>query len=134
MSTRRQLVRYGMVGIASNAVLYLLYLLLTTLGMGPKLAMSLLYAVGVAQTFFLNRGWTFAHGGAVAPAGARYLVVYAGGYVFQWLSMYALVDLAGWPHRIVVAGLAVVTAGLIFMGQKLWVFSARRPAAGATTN
>ncbi|MBV5310569.1 GtrA family protein, partial [Chromatium okenii] len=56
-----QLSRYALVGVASNAFGYFLYLLLTNVGMGYKSAMSLLYIVGVAQTFIFNRSWSFRH-------------------------------------------------------------------------
>ncbi|MBS0543123.1 MAG: GtrA family protein, partial [Proteobacteria bacterium] len=63
-ATLGQLIRYGIVGFASNAVGYLLYLAITAAGMEHKLAMTLLYAVGVAQTFVFNKRWSFGHGGA----------------------------------------------------------------------
>ena len=50
MQTRQQFVRYALVGLAANFVLYLAYLALTWLGMGHKTAMTLLYALGVLQT------------------------------------------------------------------------------------
>lgn len=62
--TLSQLVRYGVIGLASNAIGYVLYLLLTSLGMEPKMAMSLLYGIGVLQTFLFNKRWTFGHQGA----------------------------------------------------------------------
>ena len=66
-----QFIRYVVVGLVSNAMLYLVYILLTRLGMGPKLAMSLLYGGGVLQTFVFNRKWSFQFGGATTPALVR---------------------------------------------------------------
>jgi len=83
--------------------------------------------VGVLQTFLFNRRWTFAHRGASAPALARYVLIYFLGYVFQWLALWALVDRLGWPHQLVMGGLVIVTACLIFLGQKFWVFASIRP-------
>ena len=57
---RLQGLRFGIVGLVSNAVLYLLYLLLTTVGVGHKTAMTLLFAVGTLQTFVVNKRWTLA--------------------------------------------------------------------------
>lgn len=67
-ATLGQLLRYGMVGVLSNLVGYLLYLAITGAGVEHKLTMSLLYVVGVAQTFFFNRRWSFRHEGAHGPA------------------------------------------------------------------
>ncbi len=61
MNIRHQFAKYAVVGVVSNSVFYLLYLLLTSAGMGHKTAMTLLYAVGVSLTFLLNRNWSFRH-------------------------------------------------------------------------
>ncbi|MDC6166121.1 GtrA family protein [Paucibacter sp. XJ19-41] len=127
MSTRRQLLRYGIVGLSSNALGYLLYLGLTALGLGPKLAMSLLYLVGVLQTFVFNRRWTFGHGGGHGPAFGRYLAAYGLGYLLNLAVLYLLVDRWGQPHAIVQAVMIFVLAGLLFVLQKFWVF--RVPAS-----
>ena len=54
-NTLGQLIRYGIVGFLSNAVGYLLYIGVTTAGVEHKLAMTLLYALGVIQTFYFNK-------------------------------------------------------------------------------
>lgn len=117
-----QFVRYAIVGLASNAIGYGLYIVLTALGVGPKLAMSLLYCVGVVQTFVFNKKWSFRFDGAAAPAMARYATVYAVGYGFNILAMMLLVDHVGFPHQWVMAGLVLFMAVFFFMGQKFWVF------------
>ena len=58
-----QVIRFGVVGFASNLVLYLVYLGLTKIGLRHKFAMSILYVVGVLQTFVFNNKWTFRHYG-----------------------------------------------------------------------
>ena len=58
MDIHSQFFRYAIVGLISNVILYLAYLLLTGLGLGHKTAMTLLYAVGILQSFLLNRQWT----------------------------------------------------------------------------
>ena len=126
-----QLVRYGIVGLASNAFGYLLYLGLTYLGTGPKLAMSLLYGVGVLQTFVFNKKWSFRFEGAATPALVRYVTVYAMGYVIQFLALMLLVDLMGLPHQWVMGVLILFVALLLFLAQKFWVF---RPSSAPLGN
>ena len=127
MTPRSQLIRYLIVGLASNAVIYVGYLFLTQLGMGPKLAMSLLYGVGVLQTFVFNKKWSFRFEGAAAPALVRYATVYALGYFIQFLSLALLVDRMGLPHQWVMGVLILIVAMFLFLAQKLWVF--RHPTA-----
>lgn len=120
-----QFSRYAVVGLASNAVGYLLYLLLTNAGMGHKSAMSLLYAVGVAQTFYFNQSWSFGHNGVVSSAFLRYLTAYAFGYVFNLSALLLMVDSWGWPHRWVQGVMIFVLAGMLFLLQRYWVFRPR---------
>lgn len=123
MKWHMQLSRYAVVGLASNAVGYLLYLLLTYAGMGHKSAMSLIYAVGVAQTFYFNRSWSFGHNGMISSAFLRYMAAYAFGYVFNLAALMMLVDSWGWPHQWVQGGMIFVLAGMLFLLQKFWVFA-----------
>src|SRR5271163_4497759 len=63
-----RLLRFGLVGIASNIAGYLVYLLLTGIGGTPKLTMTVLYGVGATIGFIGNREFTFAHQGSVFKA------------------------------------------------------------------
>ncbi|MBL8452970.1 MAG: GtrA family protein [Zoogloea sp.] len=128
-----QLLRYAVVGIASNALLYLAYLALTSAGVEPKLAMSLLYALGVIQTFYFNKTWSFRHGGTHGPAFIRYCISYGLGYLFNLVALYVLVDRLGHPHQRVQGALILCTAALLFLLQKLWVFRSTSPTPTATT-
>ena len=127
--TRKQLLRYAFVGIASNALLYTIYLALTAAGMGPKSTMTLVYCAGVAATFVFNRHWTFAHDGSVPGAMLRYASTYLAVYLLNLGALRALVDMLGLPHRLVMLALIFINAGLIFLLQKHWVFAPPRAAS-----
>ncbi len=132
MTVHRQFVRYAIVGLSSNAVLYLIYLVVTSFGIGHKTAMTLLYPVGILQTFLINRRWTFNHTGRVPVSFFRYVVSYVIGYLINLAALYVLVDAFGLPHQAVQGVLIFVVAGAIFMLQKFWVFSKeKRPAMAA---
>ena len=115
-------VRFAIVGIVSNALLFVLYLLVTQLGMGHKLAATLAYAVGVLQTFVFNRSWSFRDGGALGPTCIRYVAAYGFGYLLNMLVLVLLVDRAGYPHLWVQGAMILVLAVMLFLMQKLWVF------------
>lgn len=117
-----QLVRYAVVGLASNLFGYLLYLGLTFLGVGPKLSMSLLYAIGVAQTFFFNKRWTFRHQGSGRGAMLRYCAAYGLGYLINLAVLMVLVDQWHWPHQWVQGVMILALAVMLFLLQKFWVF------------
>ncbi len=121
-ATLGQLIRYGIVGVASNAVGYLIYLAITAAGMEHKLAMTLLYAVGVAQTFIFNKRWSFRHAGAHGTAFVRYCAAYAVGYFINLAALFILVDRLGYAHQLVQGVMIFVLAAMLFILQKFWVF------------
>jgi putative flippase GtrA len=121
LSTPGQLGRFAAVGLASNAVLYALYLGLTAAGIGHKAAVTLLYCLGGMQGFALNRRWTFGHGGG-RGAMARFWLVYVSAYLLNLALLALLVDGADLPHRSVQAALIAVIAAVTFVLHKMWVF------------
>lgn len=123
MSIRRQGFRFIVVGVASNTLLYVIYLGISGVGLGHKTAMSLVYLLGVLQTFVINKAWTFAHRGHHTAAFFRYLAAYGGCYLLQLLMLCLFVDYLG-VHHAIVQGVAIcVVAYLLFLLQKYWVFA-----------
>ena len=122
MGVQRQFIRYAIVGLASNLVGYLLYIVLTSVGLGPKLAMSLLYGLGVLQTFLFNKRWTFGHRGARGSVFFRYCLAYSLGYVINFWVLLILVDQLGFPHEVVQGVMILSLAVMLFLLQKFWVF------------
>jgi putative flippase GtrA len=117
-----QFIRYAAVGLASNGIGFLLYLLMTTLGFGSKVSMSLLYIVGVLQSFIFNRKWTFNYNGNKKVALFRYFLIYGFGYFINFGALVMFVDRFGYPHHWVQGGMILVVAVFIFVMQKIWVF------------
>lgn len=117
-----QFFRYGLVGIASNLSGYLLFLLITDWGTGPKIAMTLLYVVGATTGFFGNRQWAFAHNGALLGSGARYFMAHVLGYLINLFMLFIFVDRLGYSHQWVQAGAIIVVAAFLFVVCKYFVF------------
>lgn len=119
--------RYAVVGLASNLALYAAYLLLTYWGLASKVAMTLLYAMGVIQTFAFNKRWSFGASGTTRVQFRRYCLAYGAGYLLNISGLFVLSDFLGWPHQLAQGILILVTAVLLFLLQKLWVFRALPP-------
>ena len=120
--THTQLLRYGLVGLGSNLLLYLVYILLTNWGMEYKSAMTLMYAIGVSQTFLFNRSWSFQHQGETRGAFARYATSYILGYLLNFAGLWLAVGMLQLNHQIVQGCMILTTAALLFLLQKFWVF------------
>ena len=122
-NTLTQAVRFALVGLASNALGFCWYLLLTWLGMGPKAAMSVLFLLGTLQTFLFNKRWSFQYGGNDKLVLLRYLAAYGLGYMLNLAMLIVLVDHANLPHAPVQAVMIGVVAVMMFLLQKFWVFA-----------
>ena len=122
-----QSLRFMVVGLTSNLVLYLLYLVLTALGLGHKTAMTLLYLVGMLQTFIFNKKWTFEHKGIFEFTFIKYVAAYGLGYLLNLFALIFLVDRMQLPHKIVQGIIILVLAVLLFLLQKFWVFHHSKP-------
>ena len=117
-----QLLRFAVVGVASNVIGYLLYLLITYLGVAPKLAMTVLYGVGVVTGFVGNRKYTFAHQGGVMATGWRYLMAHSVGYLINLAIQIIMVDHLGYAHQLAQALGICVVAAFLFLMFKYFVF------------
>ncbi|MDO9213372.1 MAG: GtrA family protein [Methylococcales bacterium] len=117
-----ELIRYGLVGVASNATIYCVYLLITYLGVEPKAAMTLVYILGASIGFIGNRKWTFAHQGNATSAAIRYVLAHSFGYVLNFLILYTFVDHLSYAHQWVQAAAIIIVAGFLFIVFKYFVF------------
>jgi putative flippase GtrA len=121
----KQLVRYGLVGLANNFLGYLIYLAVTALGLEPKLAVTLLYPVGAATAYFGHARYSFAFGGGVKGGFVRYVIAHALGYGVNILLLFLLSDQMRFPHQLVQIFAIFVVAGMLFLLMKFFVFSKR---------
>lgn len=118
----RPILRFAVVGITCNSIGYLAYLALTWLDVPFKLAMSLLYALGICISFLGNRNWAFQHRGNVKRAAWRFGLAHVAGYVLNLGLLTLFVDKLGYPHEWIQAAAIFVVGGFLFVIFKLFVF------------
>lgn len=117
-----QMVRFGTLGALSNLLGYLLYLGITSVGVGPKVAMSLLYCVGAFINFVGSRNWVFSSDAKIRGASVRYVAAYAVGYLINYAILAIFVDRLGYPHAYVQAAAIVFVAWYLYLALKFLVF------------
>jgi putative flippase GtrA len=122
---RRQFTRWFVVGVTTNAALYLAYIALTRSLLTPKVAMTVVYVTGVVVGFIANRRWSFGHTGPAHSAFFRYVAAYVLGYVVNYVGLHVGIAVLGVPHEIVQAVMIVVVAAMTFVMQKYYVFAAQ---------
>ncbi len=117
-----QLFRYAFVGITTNAVGYIIYLLVTHLGATPKITMTFLYGISAVVGFLGNRKFTFMHKGSLIGAGGRYIITHCFGYFINLSILIIMVDKYGYAHQWVQAIAILVVAAFLFLAFKYFVF------------
>ncbi len=119
----RQLMRYGLVGVVTNLTIYFGYIIITYLGIGPKLAMTLMYIIGASIGFIGNKKWTFTYRGGSFSAVLRYALAHLFGYFLNLMILFIFVDIHGYAHQWVQAIAIIIVAGFLFVLFKFFVFA-----------
>lgn len=125
-----KLIRFGLVGLASNLAGYLVYLLLTAFVLPPKLTMSILYSIGALIGFWGHRTFTFAYQGGMRRAALAYVIVYFIGWAMNYALLYVFSDRLGYPHQLVQAVAIFIVAGYLFFALRQFVFRAGAEVKG----
>lgn len=120
-----QLVRYGVVGIANNLAGYLIYLGVTSLGMDPKLAVTIMYPIGALIAYFSHARYSFSYTGDSHGGLFRYVIAHVIGYGANVSLLYIFFDRMGFPHQSVQAVAIFIVAGLLFVLFRYFVFPTR---------
>jgi len=128
LTTIRQLLRYGLIGVATNALGYLVYFVVTGAGFDPKATMSVFYIIGATMGFFGNKKLSFAYDGNSYRAAIRYAIAHTIGYCVNLTVLTVMVDWYGYPHQYVQAGAIFVVAAVLFVLFKFFVFPAQTAA------
>lgn len=129
---QKQLLRFVLVGLATNVVGFGLYLFVTgIIGVGPKTTVSILYPVGALMGYFGNRQWTFSHRGHLLGSSFRYVVAHAFGYLLNILLLLIFVDRLRFPHQLVQAVSILIVALFLFVMFRVFVFPAASESDGS---
>jgi len=117
-----QSIRFGIVGLTSNLVLYLFYVVLIKYGLDPKLVISLSYAISMVWTFILNKRWSFAHQGNWWTSSTKFLLFYVSLYIINLTILYITVDIFNLSPILVQAIVFFVYVPIVFIVQRYWIF------------
>lgn len=117
-----QIIRFGIVGVLNNFLGYVVYLLLTYFWLEPKVAVTILYPIGVLVAYFSHAKYSFAHQGKHTWAVVRFFISY---FLCYWLNLsmlYFFSDRLGFAHQIVQAFAIVIVGGVLYLLLKFFVF------------
>ncbi|MGM4892809.1 GtrA family protein [Tardiphaga sp. 839_C3_N1_4] len=126
---RLQAVRFVIVGLKSNAVYYLLYVLLALAGVGPKTAVVIVFVFGMVYAFWFNKAFVFRDRDHLNWQFVRYMGVYIFALALNLVLLEWVTTYLGFSHFLVQAVLGVVIAIPIFFLLKYFVFPSKEQGA-----
>ena len=121
-SALKQLLRYGVVGLLYNFGAYLVYLLITWLGVDPKVVVGVGYPLGAILSYFANKEWSFSYTERYRSSLVRYLIAHFFGYAINLGLLYFFVDVKGFLHELVQVGAIFSVAIFLFFSFRYFVF------------
>jgi putative flippase GtrA len=127
--TLRQIIRYGVVGLLSNLLGYLVYLLITWLGVDPKLTVTLFYPLAATIAYSGHAKYSFSYKGGHASGFSRYVVTHVFGYLLNIASLFFFVDVLLYPHQLVQLCNIFLVAGFLFVAFKYFAFQSGKEEA-----
>ena len=119
-----QFVRYGVVGAFLNLFGFLIYLVVTWLGMEPKLAITVFYPLSVLYGYFAHKRVSFRHASSLRDIWPmiRYVFVYALGYIINIAFLYLFHDRLDYPHQLVQVVVIVILIFFFFFSLRYFVY------------
>lgn len=122
---KTQFIRYVLVGVATNASSYILYLVFTAAGNSPTLVVSVLYPFTMAAGFIANKSLTFNFQGKSNLALMRFLVAHLLGYLLNLAILATFFNRLGLPHQLVQLAAIFIVAVFLFVTSRYFVFAER---------
>ena len=121
VSTPVQIIRYGSVGLLNTAITFVVIAVLTYTGQDPFVANAVGFGAGLANSFFMNRRFTFAARPRLYDV-LPFIASFAIAYGCNIVVLYAAISLASIaemvPQMIGMAAYNIV----FFVLMKSWVF------------
>jgi putative flippase GtrA len=121
-----RLVRFGLVGVTSNLVLFAAFAMQVKAGVEPFIATIVTYALGVTGTYCFNRSWAFASLRQHRSAAVLYVGVHLLGAITQVSLQWAFHYQLQFNPLLVQAIATIVVAMLIFALLDVVVFPQTR--------
>ncbi len=117
-----EFIKFVLVGLLNTGVDVAIFILLTWIGIPYVAAQVVSYSCGAANSYLLNKLWTFRSSGLSYAEIVRFTVVNLVSLGISVVVLALLHDNAGQGLAVAKAGATVCALAANFLGNKLWVF------------
>jgi len=117
-----EFIKFALVGLLNTGVDVVIFFLLTRAGTPYVLAQVVSYSCGAANSYLLNKVWTFRSCGLSYAEIIRFITVNLISLGISVVVLSLLHDMAGLTLAPAKIGATVTALAANFLGNKLWVF------------
>ena len=117
-----EFIKFCLVGLLNTGVDVAIFFLLTRTGIPYLVAQVVSYSCGAANSYLLNKFWTFRSSGLSYAEIVRFTAVNLISLGISVIVLSLLHDTAGMGLATAKAGATVAALAANFLGNKLWVF------------
>ncbi len=116
-------VRFGVTGAANTLVDFLVFTVLSYMGLGPYVSQVLSYSAGILNSYVINRSWTFASRERFFSAQLRRFLIANVSLLVLSVGLLRLgIEALGLPRLAAKAAATALIMVLGFAVNRLWVF------------
>lgn len=120
----RKMAKFALVGVLNTGVDFAVFIVLVYgLGVSTIGAQTASYGCGIANSYWLNRKWTFrAAGNGSWMDVLRFVLVNAVSFAAATAVLLALEQGAGWPSAAAKIASILISMAVNYAGSRYWVF------------
>ena len=118
----KQVIKFGIVGVANTIIGYGTYLILIAFNVNVQLAMAGNWVIGSIFSFFLNKYWTFQQKNNDSASVIRFIIVCTFAMLLNIALVTVTVNFLGMEKKIGGLVSMIFVVGINFLGQKFFAF------------
>ena len=117
-----QIFKYGLVGIVLNTLGFILYLILTSLGLQPKFVVAFMYPLIVLLGFKGHKRFTFSSSEEMQGSLSKFFMAHLFGYFLNLAILFIFVDILSYRHQLVQLMAIFFVSAYLFIIFKFFIF------------
>ena len=123
MSYISQIIKYGSVGIVTNALGYMVYIVIANIiGVSPPVAAIISGFLVISLSFYLNKRFSFGNNSKSISMAVNYYILYVSAIFFHSFIIFIFSNVFGFAHEII-AGISIILISCsLFLIQKFLLF------------
>jgi|TARA_B110000483_G_scaffold123393_1_gene148557 putative flippase GtrA len=123
MSYISQIIKYGSVGFVTNALGYMVYIVIANIiGVSPPVAAIISGFLVISLSFYLNKRFSFGNNSKSISMAVNYYILYVSAILFHSFIIFIFSNVLGFAHEII-AGISIILISCsLFLIQKFLLF------------